>query len=83
MIALAGTLEALLFLCADPVAADALAEAVGIDEDEAVEALEQLAASYEQDGNERVFQVLDELLSKAAAGLLKVSRRDTAEDDEP
>jgi segregation and condensation protein B len=42
------TLEALLFLCPDPVAPAALAEAIGVDEDEALAALAALAASYEE-----------------------------------
>jgi segregation and condensation protein B len=41
------TLEALLFLCPDPIPAAALAEALHVEEDEAVAALEALAASYE------------------------------------
>lgn len=49
MSGLAQTLEALLFLCPDPIAPAALADAIGIEEDEAVEALEALAASYEAD----------------------------------
>jgi segregation and condensation protein B len=48
MIELAGTLEALLFLCPDPVPARALADAAGIEEDEAVEALQALAASLDE-----------------------------------
>ncbi|HYV14660.1 MAG TPA: SMC-Scp complex subunit ScpB [Conexibacter sp.] len=43
------TLEALLFLCADPVTPAALAEAAAVDEDEALAALESLAAGYEAD----------------------------------
>lgn len=43
------TFEALLFLCPDPVEAAPLAEAAGVDEDEALAALEALAASYEAD----------------------------------
>ncbi len=49
MIELAGTLEALLFLCPDPVPAAALADAVGIEEDEAAEALAALAASLDSE----------------------------------
>jgi segregation and condensation protein B len=48
VIELAGTLEALLFVCPDPVTPAALAEAIGIEEDEALEALEALAAAYEE-----------------------------------
>jgi segregation and condensation protein B len=48
VIELAGTLEALLFLAPDPLPASALADAVGIEEDEAVEALQSLAASLEE-----------------------------------
>ena len=48
MIELAGTLEALLFLSPDPVTPAALAEAIGIEEDEALEGLEALAAAYEE-----------------------------------
>lgn len=44
---IARTLEALLFLCPDPVGAAALGEAIGIEQDEAVEALQALAESYE------------------------------------
>ncbi len=48
MIGLPGILESLLFLCPDPVSASALADAVGIEEDEAVEALQALAASLDE-----------------------------------
>jgi segregation and condensation protein B len=44
---LAQTLEALLFLAPDPIPAAALAEAIGIDEDEALDALHSLAVDYE------------------------------------
>lgn len=47
MIDLPGILESLLFLSPDPVPAAALADAIGIEEDEAVEALQALAESYE------------------------------------
>ncbi|HEX4806931.1 MAG TPA: SMC-Scp complex subunit ScpB [Conexibacter sp.] len=47
MIELAGTLEALLFLAPDPLPAAALADAVGVEEDEAVEALQALAADLD------------------------------------
>ena len=43
---LAQTLEALLFLCPDPVSAAALAEAIGVEADEAAEGLMSLAADY-------------------------------------
>lgn len=43
------TLEALLFLSSDPVTARALADAADADEDEAVAALESLAAHYERE----------------------------------
>ncbi len=49
MIELAGTLEALLFLSPDPLPAAALADAIGIEEDEAVEALSALAESLDAD----------------------------------
>ena len=48
MIGLPGTLESLLFLAPDSVPAAALAEAIGIEEDEAVEALHALAASLHE-----------------------------------
>jgi uncharacterized protein (TIGR00661 family) len=48
---------------------------------DAIPSCEAALASYDQNGNERVFEVLDDLLAKAAAGLLKVSRRDQDEDD--
>jgi segregation and condensation protein B len=55
---LAQTLEALLFLCPEPVAPAALAEAIGIDEDEALDALEQLAIAYEQESRGLVLRQL-------------------------
>jgi segregation and condensation protein B len=58
MIELAGTLEALLFLSPDPLPATALADAVGVDEDEAVEALSALAASLEESGRGLVLREL-------------------------
>ena len=58
MIELAGTLEALLFLAPDPLPAAALADAVGIEEDEAVEALSALAASLDADGRGIVLREL-------------------------
>ncbi|HZV74015.1 MAG TPA: SMC-Scp complex subunit ScpB [Conexibacter sp.] len=58
MIELAGTLEALLFLCADPVPAAALAEAIGIEDDEAEEALQALAASLDADARGLVLREL-------------------------
>ncbi|HEV7774499.1 MAG TPA: SMC-Scp complex subunit ScpB [Conexibacter sp.] len=58
MIELAGTLEALLFLCPDPVPASALADAVGIEEDEAAEALSVLAGSLDSEGRGLVLREL-------------------------
>lgn len=58
MIELAGTLEALLFLCPDPVPAAALADAVGIEEDEAAEALSALAASLDAEARGLVLREL-------------------------
>ncbi|MBS1870451.1 MAG: SMC-Scp complex subunit ScpB [Actinobacteria bacterium] len=58
MIELAGTLEALLFLAPDPLPAAALADAVGIEEDEAVEALQALAASLDADARGLVLREL-------------------------
>jgi len=58
VIELAGTLEALLFLCPDPIPASALADAVGIEEDEAVEALSVLAASLDSDARGLVLREL-------------------------
>jgi len=58
VIELAGTLEALLFLCPDPVAAGALADAIGIEEDEAAEALAALAASLDSEGRGLVLREL-------------------------
>jgi segregation and condensation protein B len=46
---LAQLLEALLFLSPDPVTPAALAEAAGVEEDEARTALRELAAAYERD----------------------------------
>jgi len=48
VIGLPGILESLLFLSPDPVSAGALADAIGIEEDEAVEALQALAASLDE-----------------------------------
>lgn len=50
MIDLAGTLEALLFLSPDPLPAAAFADAIGIEEDEAVEALRALAIDLDEQG---------------------------------
>jgi segregation and condensation protein B len=58
VIELAGTLEALLFLCPDPIPAAALADAIGIDEDEAAEALSALAASLDSEGRGLVLREL-------------------------
>jgi segregation and condensation protein B len=58
VIELPGILEALLFLCPDPTPAAALADAVGIEEDEAVEALRALAASLDEDGRGLVLREL-------------------------
>ena len=58
MIELAGTLEALLFLSPDPVPAAALAEAIGIEEDEAVEALHALSADLDAGGRGLVLRQL-------------------------
>jgi segregation and condensation protein B len=58
VIELAGTLEALLFLSPDPLPAAALADAVGIEEDEAAEALTALAASLDQSGRGLVLREL-------------------------
>ena len=58
MIELAGTLEALLFLSADPLPAAALADAIGIETDEAQEALQALAASLDADGRGLVLREL-------------------------
>ena len=58
MIELAGTLEALLFLSPDPLPARAFADAIGIEEDEAVEALSALAASLDADGRGLVLREL-------------------------
>jgi segregation and condensation protein B len=58
MIDLTGTLEALLFLCPDPIPAAALADAVGIEEDEAAEALSALAVSLDSEGRGLVLREL-------------------------
>jgi segregation and condensation protein B len=58
VIELAGTLEALLFLSPDPLPAAALADAIGIEEDEAVEALAALAASLDEAGRGLVLREL-------------------------
>jgi len=58
VIDLAGTLEALLFLSPDPLPAAALADAIGIEEDEAVEALSALAASLDADARGLVLREL-------------------------
>jgi len=58
VIELAGTLEALLFLSPDPLPASAFADAVGIEEDEAAEALSALAASFDADGRGLVLREL-------------------------
>jgi segregation and condensation protein B len=52
------TLEALLFLSPDPLPVAALAEAIGIEEEEAVEGLRALAASYEAGGRGLVLREL-------------------------
>jgi segregation and condensation protein B len=58
VIDLAGTLEALLFLSPDPLPAAALADAIGIEEDEAAAALSALAASLDADGRGLVLREL-------------------------
>lgn len=58
MIGLPGMLEALLFLSPDPVPAGALADAIGIEEDEAVEALQALAAALDEDARGMVLREL-------------------------
>jgi segregation and condensation protein B len=58
VIELAGTLEALLFLCADPISARALADAIGIEEDEALAALAALASSLDASGRGLVLREL-------------------------
>jgi segregation and condensation protein B len=58
VIELPGTLEALLFLSPEPLPAAALADAVGIERDEAVEALHALAASLEESGRGIVLREL-------------------------
>ena len=52
------TLESLLYLSPDPVSADALAEAIEVDPEEAAEALERLRAHYEADGHGLVLREL-------------------------
>jgi segregation and condensation protein B len=51
-------LEALLFLSPDPLPAAAFAEAIGIEEDEAAEALQALAADLEEQGRGLVLRQL-------------------------
>jgi segregation and condensation protein B len=58
VIELAGTLEALLFLSPDPLPASAFADAVGIEEDEAAEALQALAADLDAAGRGLVLREL-------------------------
>jgi segregation and condensation protein B len=58
VIELSGTLEALLFLSPDPLPARAFADAIGIEEDEAVEALQALAASLDADARGLVLREL-------------------------
>jgi segregation and condensation protein B len=58
VIELAGTLEALLFLSPDPLPPAALADAIGIEEDEAVEGLQALAASLESESRGLVLREL-------------------------
>jgi segregation and condensation protein B len=58
VIELAGTLEALLLLSPDPLAAAALADAIGIEQDEAAEGLRALAASLEESGRGLVLREL-------------------------
>jgi segregation and condensation protein B len=58
VIDLAGTLEALLFLSPDPLPARALADAIGIEEDEAAEALSALAALLDESGRGLVLREL-------------------------
>jgi segregation and condensation protein B len=58
VIALAGQLEALLFLSPDPVPAAALAEAIGVEDDEAVEGLRALAAELDAAGRGLVLREL-------------------------
>jgi len=58
VIELAGTLEALLFLAPDPLPAAALADAIGIEEDEATEALSALAADLDASGRGLVLREL-------------------------
>jgi segregation and condensation protein B len=55
---LTATLEALLFLSPDPLPAAAFAEAMGIEEEEAVEGLHALAGSYEAEGRGLVLREL-------------------------
>ena len=58
MIELPGTLEALLFLSPDPLPASAFADAIGIEHDEATEALQALAAALDADGRGLVLREL-------------------------
>jgi segregation and condensation protein B len=58
VIELPGILEALLFLSPEPVPASALADAIGIEPDEAAEGLQALAAALEQDGRGLVLREL-------------------------
>ena len=58
MIELAGTLEALLFLSPDPLPASAFADAIGIERDEAEEALRTLATSLDADARGLVLREL-------------------------
>jgi segregation and condensation protein B len=58
VIELSGTLEALLFLCPEPVSAAVLAEAIGIEREEAEEGLHALAASLDADGRGLVLRQL-------------------------
>jgi len=58
VIELAGTLEALLFLSPDPLPASALADAIGIEEDEALEALSALSASLDESSRGLVLREL-------------------------
>ncbi len=58
MIELPGILEALLFLSPDPLPGAALADAIGIEEDEAAEALQALAADLDASGRGLVLREL-------------------------
>lgn len=57
-LSLSATLEALLFLSPEPLAADALAAAAEVEIDAARAALDQLAAEYEQSGRGLVLREL-------------------------